>query len=55
VALDLNKHTAVSGGGVQGQMRLGRFTADNMTVDLPDRRVVLQGRVRLHMNQGALK
>jgi lipopolysaccharide export system protein LptC len=55
VALDLNKHTAVSGGGVQGQMRLGKFTADNMTVNLPDRRVVLQGRVRLHMNQGALK
>ncbi|HEX8468379.1 MAG TPA: LPS export ABC transporter periplasmic protein LptC [Allosphingosinicella sp.] len=55
VALDLNKHTAVSGGGVQGQMRLGKFTAESMTVNLPDRRVVLQGRVRLHMNQGALK
>jgi lipopolysaccharide export system protein LptC len=55
VALDLNKHVAVSGGGVEGQMRLGRFTAQNMTVNLPERRVVLQGRVRLHMNQGALK
>jgi lipopolysaccharide export system protein LptC len=55
VALDLNKHVAVSGGGVEGQMRLGRFTARNMTVNLPERRVVLEGRVRLHMNQGALK
>ena len=31
VALDLNKHTAVSGGGVEGRMRLGRFTAGGMT------------------------
>ncbi|HEX8308053.1 MAG TPA: LPS export ABC transporter periplasmic protein LptC [Allosphingosinicella sp.] len=55
VALDLNKNTAVSGGGVEGQMRLGKFTAESMSVNLPERRVVLQGRVRLHMNQGALK
>jgi lipopolysaccharide export system protein LptC len=55
VALDLNKHVAVSGGGVEGRMRLGRFTAQNMSVDLPNRRVVLTGRVRLHINQGAIK
>jgi lipopolysaccharide export system protein LptC len=55
VALDLNKHVAVSGGGVEGQMRLGRFTAQNMTVDLPQRRVVLTGRPRLHIEQGGLR
>jgi lipopolysaccharide export system protein LptC len=55
VALDLNKHTAVAGGGVQGSMRLGRFTAGGMNVDLPQRRVVLTGRPRLHIEQGALR
>jgi lipopolysaccharide export system protein LptC len=55
VALDLNKHTAVSGGGVEGQMRLGRFTAGGMTVDLPQRKVVLTGRPRLHIVQGAIR
>src|SRR4051812_47343003 len=55
VALDLNKHSAAGSGGVAGQMRLGRFTAQNIAVDLPQRRVVLTGRVRLHINQGALK
>jgi lipopolysaccharide export system protein LptC len=55
VALDLNKHIAVSGGGVQGSMRLGRFTAGGMNVDLPQRRVVLTGRPRLHIEQGALR
>ncbi|HEX8127260.1 MAG TPA: LPS export ABC transporter periplasmic protein LptC [Allosphingosinicella sp.] len=55
VALDLNKHTAVSGGGVQGQMRLGRFTAGGMTADLPQRKVVLTGRPRLHIVQGAIR
>ena len=55
VALDLNKHVAVSGGGVEGQMRLGRFTAGGMTADLPQRRVVLTGRPRLHIEQGGLR
>ena len=55
VALDLNKQTAVSGGGVEGRMRLGRFTAGGMTVDLPQRRVILTGRPRLHIEQGALR
>jgi lipopolysaccharide export system protein LptC len=55
VVLDLNKHSAVSGGGVQGRMRLGRFTAGGMTADLPQRRVVLTGRPRLHIEQGAIR
>ncbi|HEX8571986.1 MAG TPA: LPS export ABC transporter periplasmic protein LptC, partial [Allosphingosinicella sp.] len=55
VALDLNKHVAVSGAGVEGRMRLGRFTAGGMSVDLPQRRVVLTGRPRLHIEQGGLR
>jgi lipopolysaccharide export system protein LptC len=55
VILDLNNHSAVSGGGVEGRMRLGRFTAGGMTVSLPDRRVVLTGRPRLHIEQGAIR
>jgi lipopolysaccharide export system protein LptC len=55
VALDLNRHVAVSGGGVEGEMRLGRFTAGAMTVDLPQRKVVLTGRPRLHIEQGAIR
>jgi lipopolysaccharide export system protein LptC len=55
VAIDLNNNTAVSGGGVEGQMRLGRFTAGGMEVDLPERRIVLTGRPRLHIKQGAIR
>ncbi len=55
VAIDLNDNTLAGTGGVEGRMRLGRFTAQNIAVDLPARRVVLTGRVRLHINQGALK
>jgi lipopolysaccharide export system protein LptC len=55
VALDLNKQVAVSGGGVEGRMRLGRFTAGGMSVNLPQRRVVLTGRPRLHIEQGGLR
>jgi lipopolysaccharide export system protein LptC len=36
-------------------MPLGRFTAQEMSADLPSRRVVLSGRARLHIVQGALR
>lgn len=55
VAIDLKEQVLTGNGGVSGQMRLGRFTAQSMIVDLPERRVVLKGRVRLHINQGALR
>jgi lipopolysaccharide export system protein LptC len=55
VAVDLNRHSLVGGSGVEGRMRLGRFTAGGMTVDLPQRRVVLTGRPRLHIEQGGLR
>ena len=55
VLIDLNKQSFASGGGVEGRMPLGRFTAGGMTVDLPNRRVVLTGRARLHIQQGGLR
>jgi lipopolysaccharide export system protein LptC len=55
VAVDLNKSRMASGNGVEGKMPLGRFTAGKMEVDLPSRTVVLTGRARLHIVQGALR
>jgi lipopolysaccharide export system protein LptC len=55
VAVDLNKRTLVSEGRVDGRIPLGTFSADRMTADLADRRVVLTGRARLHIVQGGLR
>jgi lipopolysaccharide export system protein LptC len=55
VAVDLNSQTMSSDAGVQGRIPFGTFTANKMDVDLRDRTVVLTGRVRLHMVQGALR
>jgi lipopolysaccharide export system protein LptC len=55
VAVDMNNQTLNSTSGVQGRIPMGTFTAQKMEVDLHDRRVVLTGRVRLHMVQGAIK
>jgi lipopolysaccharide export system protein LptC len=55
VAVDLNTQKLSSNAGVQGRIPIGTFSAQKMTVDLHDRRVVLTGRVRLHMVQGAIR
>ena len=55
VDIDLKANTMASRGAVQGQMPLGHFSADNLQVNLPDRRVVLTGRARLHIVQGGLR
>ena len=55
VEVDLNTHRLGSSKGVEGQMPLGRFTAQQMSADLPSRKVVLTGRARLHIEQGALR
>lgn len=55
VHVDLREQTMRSDGPVQGRMPLGRFTAGQLEVDLPDRRVVLSNRARLHIEQGKLK
>jgi lipopolysaccharide export system protein LptC len=55
VTVDFNTRRLESGKGVEGEMELGRFTAQRMTVDLPSRTVVLSGRARLHIVQGGLR
>jgi lipopolysaccharide export system protein LptC len=55
VMVDLNRKTLTGRGRVEGRMELGRFTAGGMTVDLEGRRVVLTGRPRLHIVQGAIR
>ena len=55
VNVDMRARTMQSRGPVQGQMPLGQFSADQLQVDMPSRRVVLTGRARLHIVQGALR
>ena len=55
VAVDLNNQSMASRKGVSGRMPLGRFTAGQMRVDLPGRKVILTGRARLHIEQGGLR
>lgn len=55
VAVDLNSRTMASDGRVDGLMPLGRFSADRLVASLPERRVVLTGRARLHIVQGGLR
>lgn len=55
VWVDLRERTLASQGAVQGQLPLGRFTAQRLQADLDQRRVVLSGRARLHIEQNALR
>jgi lipopolysaccharide export system protein LptC len=55
VTVDMRARTLVSRGAVDGQMPLGRFSAGQLKVNLPDRRVELTGRARLHIVQGGLR
>ena len=55
VDVDLRGHSLQSRGRVEGRMPLGTFSADQLQVNLPDRRVVLNGRARLHIRQGGLR
>ena len=55
VAVDLNTQSLVSRGRVEGTMPLGRFSADKLEANLPQQRVVLTGRTRVHIKQGAIK
>jgi lipopolysaccharide export system protein LptC len=55
VVVDLRGRTLASRGPVEGQMPLGRFSAGRLEVNLPDRRVILSGRSRLHIVQGGMR
>ena len=54
VTVDLRDRSLQSQGQVEGRMPLGTFRADRMSADLPERKVVLEGNARLHIDQGAL-
>lgn len=55
VAVDLDSRVMVTDGGVEGQMPLGRFSAERMRADLESRTVTLSGNARLHIVQGGLR
>ena len=54
VIVDLKQRNLASRGPVDGQMPLGRFSADRLEVDLPQRKAVLTGRARIHIVQGGV-
>jgi lipopolysaccharide export system protein LptC len=53
VGIDLTNRQMASGGPVDGRMPLGTFSANHMRADLNSRTVILDGRARLHIVQGA--
>lgn len=55
VRVDMKQRTLASDGRVSGAMRLGQFEAGEMRADLGTRTVVLEGRPRLKITQGAVR
>lgn len=55
VTVDLDKRTMRSKGQVSGHMPLGEFQAGNLSADLDERTVRLDGGVRLKIVQGAVR
>ncbi len=51
VSVDLNKRMLQSEGAVAGRVPLGRFTAGRLQADLGERKVVLDGRARIRIEQ----
>lgn len=55
VTVDLKQRQLASQGPAQGAMRLGHFRANQIRADLGERKVVLDGGVRLKIVQGAVR
>lgn len=55
VAIDMKNRSMAGQGGVQGQLNLGRFSANAVKADLDARTITLTGNARLRINQGVLK
>ena len=55
VNVDLKRQQVTSTGRLQGQMKLGQFTAGRLRADLNSRTVVLDGGARLKIVQGAVR
>ena len=55
VMVDLKRRQLASPGPVTGETRLGKFSAGNLSADLDQRKVVLDGGARLKIVQGAIR
>ena len=55
VTVDLKQNVMTSQGGVAGRMELGQFQAGRLRADLGSRKVVLDGRARLKIEQRAVR
>ncbi|MEO5773622.1 MAG: LPS export ABC transporter periplasmic protein LptC [Sphingomicrobium sp.] len=55
VNVDLKTQQVTSTGRINGQMKLGQFTAGRMRADLNEHKVVLDGGARLKIVQGAVR
>ena len=55
VSIDLKTRSLIGQGGVDGTLNIGRFSANQLTADLDQRIVRLQGNARLRINQGVIK
>ncbi|GAO80467.1 MULTISPECIES: LPS export ABC transporter periplasmic protein LptC [unclassified Sphingopyxis] len=55
VAVDLKTRSLVGQDGVNGALNIGQFSANQLSADLDQRVVRLQGNARLRINQGVLK
>jgi lipopolysaccharide export system protein LptC len=55
VTVDLKQRQVTGSGGVQGEMKLGQFSAGRLTADLGERTVVLDRGARLKIVQGAVR
>jgi lipopolysaccharide export system protein LptC len=55
VMVDLKQRELASQGPAQGAMRLGQFRANQIRADLDERKVILDGGVRLKIVQGAVR
>jgi len=53
VGVDLQTRRVASGGPVTGNMPIGTFSGDRMLADLNTHVVTIEGRARLHIDQGA--
>ncbi len=55
VEIDMRGRRLSSRGAVDGQMPLGRFSANRLQANLGDRTLVLDGRARVHIVQGGVR
>ena len=55
VSIDLKTRSLTGQGGVNGTLNIGNFSANQLSADLDQRIVRLQGNARLRINQGVIK